>query len=76
MVMALLRGMRHSDHQYSAISVREAKYTRFGYMTKLHTLDLSFSISFFEKKKSFGNTGPQCKHLGPGRYVSVINDNH
>jgi hypothetical protein len=42
MVMALFRGMRHPDPQYSAINVREAKYTRLGYKTRLsrlHTLD-------------------------------------
>jgi hypothetical protein len=46
------RGMRRPDLQYSAVSVREAKYTRLGYKTrlsKLHTLDPSFSISFSEE---------------------------
>jgi hypothetical protein len=41
MVMALFRGMRRPDPKYSAVSVREAKYTRLGYMTRLsrlHTL--------------------------------------
>jgi hypothetical protein len=53
MVMALFRGMRHSDPQYSAVSVRKANYTRLKYRTrlsKLHTLDpphlaLAFSRS-------------------------------
>jgi hypothetical protein len=30
----------------------------------------------FSMEQPFSNTGPRCKHLGPGRYVSVINDNH
>jgi hypothetical protein len=51
--------MRHPDLQYSAVNVREAKYTCLGYMirlSRLHTLDSLFSISFF-KEQSFGNTG-------------------
>jgi hypothetical protein len=42
MLIDLFRGMRHSDPHYSAVSVREAKYTRLGYRTRLsrvHTLD-------------------------------------
>jgi hypothetical protein len=42
MLIDLFRGMRHSDLHYSAVSVREAKYTRLGYRTRLsrvHTLD-------------------------------------
>jgi hypothetical protein len=42
MVMALFRGIRCLDPQYSVVSVREAKYTRLGYRTRLrrlHTLD-------------------------------------
>jgi hypothetical protein len=38
----LVQGMRHPEPQYSAVSVREAKYTRLGYRTRLsmlHTLD-------------------------------------
>jgi hypothetical protein len=31
MVMTLFRGMCHTDPQYSAASVREAKCTRLGY---------------------------------------------
>jgi hypothetical protein len=63
MVMALFRGMCHPDSQYSAVSVREAKYTRLGYMTrlsKLHTMDPPFSISFF-KEKPFSNTRPRVR---------------
>jgi hypothetical protein len=64
MVMALFRGMRHPDPQYSAISVREAKYTRLAYMTRLsrlHTLNPPFSISFSEKQP-FGNTETEPKN--------------
>jgi hypothetical protein len=60
MVMALFRGMRHPDPQYSAIRVREAKYTHLRYsirLSRLHTLDPPFSISFSEEQP-FGNTGP------------------
>jgi hypothetical protein len=60
MVMALFRGMCRPDPQYSAVNVREAKYTRLGYKTRLsglHTLNPPFSISFF-KEQSFSNTGP------------------
>jgi hypothetical protein len=42
MVMGLFRGMRHLDPQYSAISIKEAKYTCLGYrirLSRLHTLD-------------------------------------
>jgi hypothetical protein len=63
MVMALFRGMHRPDPQYSAVSVRETKYTRLGYETRLsrlHTLDPPFSISFSEEKP-FGNTGPQAR---------------
>jgi hypothetical protein len=61
--MALLRGMHCPDPMYSAISVRETKYTYLGYRTRLsrlHTLDPPFSISFFEEQ-SFGSTGPQVR---------------
>jgi hypothetical protein len=40
--MALFRVMCRPDPQYSAVRVKEAKYTRLGYRTKLsklHTLD-------------------------------------
>jgi hypothetical protein len=50
MVMALFRGIRHPDRQYSAIRVREAKYTCLEYKTRLsrlHTLDPPCNISFF-----------------------------
>jgi hypothetical protein len=60
MIMALFRGMHRPDPLYSAVSVREAKYTRLGYRTRLsrlHILDPPFSISFFEEQ-SFGNTRP------------------
>jgi hypothetical protein len=58
MVMALFRGMHHLDPQYSAVSVREAKYTCLVYRTRLsrlHTLKSPYSISFFEEQP-FGNT--------------------
>jgi hypothetical protein len=61
--MALFRGMYRLDSQYSVISVREAKYTQLGCRTglsRLHTLDPPFSISFFEEQP-FGNTGPQVR---------------
>jgi hypothetical protein len=38
MVIALFRGMRRPDPQYSAVSVREAKCTRLGYGTRLSRL--------------------------------------
>jgi hypothetical protein len=60
MVMTLFRGMRCPDPQYSTVTVREAKYTRLGYMTRLstlHTLNPPFSISFFDERP-FSNTGP------------------
>jgi hypothetical protein len=63
MVMALFRGMCRPDPQYSVVNVREARYTHLGYMTRLsrlHTLDPSFSIRFSEEQP-FGNTGPQAK---------------
>jgi hypothetical protein len=58
--MALFRSMRHPDPHYSVVSVREAKYARLGYRTglsRLHTLDPSFSISF-SGEQPFGNIGP------------------
>jgi hypothetical protein len=61
--MALFRGMRYPDPQYLAISVREVKYTRLRYRTRLsrlHTLDPPFSISFSEEQP-FNNTGPQVR---------------
>jgi hypothetical protein len=39
MVIALFRGMCCPDPQYSAISNRETKYIRLGYMTRLSRLD-------------------------------------
>jgi hypothetical protein len=39
MVMVLFRGMHRSDPKYLAVSVREAKYTRLGYGTKLSRLE-------------------------------------
>jgi hypothetical protein len=72
MVMVLFRGMCHSDPQYSAVCVREAKYTRLGYKTRLsrlHTLDPLFSITFFKEQHSAHRTpskkitkGPQISH--------------
>jgi hypothetical protein len=61
--MTLFRGMHRPDPQYSTVSVREAKYTHLGYMirlSRLHTLDLPFSISF-SKEQSFGNIGPRVR---------------
>jgi hypothetical protein len=58
MVVTLFRGMRCLDPQYSVVSVREAKYTRLGYrirLSRLHTLDPPFSISF-SVEQPFGNT--------------------
>jgi hypothetical protein len=63
MVMVLFGGMCRPDPQYSVVSVREAKYTCLGYRTRLsrlHTLDPPFSISFSEEQ-SFGNTRPQAR---------------
>jgi hypothetical protein len=60
MVVTLFRSMHRPDPPHSAVSVREAKYTRLGYMTKLsrlHTLNPPFSISFFEGQP-FSSTGP------------------
>jgi hypothetical protein len=64
MIMSLFRGMHHSDPQYSDVSVREIKYTRLGYRTRLsrlHTLDPPpFSINF-SKEQLFSNTGPRAR---------------
>jgi hypothetical protein len=52
MIIALFRGMRCPDPLYSAVSVRDAKYTRLGYMirlSRLHGLDPLCSISFSEE---------------------------
>jgi hypothetical protein len=61
--MVLFRGMRRLDPQYSAVNVREAKYTHLecrNRLSKLHTLNPPFNISFSEKQP-FGNTGPQVR---------------
>jgi hypothetical protein len=61
--MVLFRGMHRPDPLYSAVSVREAKYTRLWYrarLSRLHALDPPFSINFFEGQP-FGNTGPQIR---------------
>jgi hypothetical protein len=55
--MALFRVMCRPDPQYSVVRVKEAKYARLGYMTKLsklHTLDPPplFSISFLRSNHS------------------------
>jgi hypothetical protein len=63
MVMDLFRGMCLPDPQYSAISIRGAKYTHIGYRTRLsrlHTLDPLFSISFSEEQP-YSNTGPRAR---------------
>jgi hypothetical protein len=55
MVMALCRGMHRPDPPYSAISVREVKYTRLGYKTnlsRLHTLDLHLALAFLRSSHS------------------------
>jgi hypothetical protein len=55
--MALFISMHYPNPLYSVVSVREAKYTRLGYKTRLsrlHTLNPSFSISF-SKEQSFSN---------------------
>jgi hypothetical protein len=55
MIMALFRGMHRLDHKYSAISVREAKYTHLGYRTKLsrlHTLDPHIALAFLRGNHS------------------------
>jgi hypothetical protein len=52
MVMALFTGMHRWDLKYSAVSVRETKYARLWYRTRLsmmHTLKPSFNISFSEE---------------------------
>jgi hypothetical protein len=63
MVMALFRGMCCLDPHYLVLNVREVKYTRLGYRTRLsrlHTLDPSFSINL-SKEQPFGNTGPRVR---------------
>jgi hypothetical protein len=55
MVMELLRVMRHSDHQYLAGSVGEAKCTRLGYgtrLSRLHTLDPPLALAFLRDSHS------------------------
>jgi hypothetical protein len=52
MIMALFRGMHRLGPLYSGVSVREVKYTRLWYMTRLgrlHALDPLCSITFFEE---------------------------
>jgi hypothetical protein len=49
MVMVFFEGMRHSDLQYSAAIIREAKCARLGYGTRLnrlHTLDPPLALAF------------------------------
>jgi hypothetical protein len=49
MVMVLFGGMRRSDTQYSAASVREGKCTCLGYRARLsllHTLDPLLALAF------------------------------
>jgi hypothetical protein len=53
--MAFFKGMCHPDPQYSAISVREAKYTCLGYKTRLsrlHTLDPHLALAFLRSSHS------------------------
>jgi hypothetical protein len=61
--MALFKGMHRPDPSYSDVSVSELKYTCLGYRTRLsrmHTLNPPFSISFFEEKP-FGSTELQAR---------------
>jgi hypothetical protein len=47
--MALFKGMCRLNPQYSAVSVREPKYTRLGYRTRLsrlHTLNPHIALAF------------------------------
>jgi hypothetical protein len=63
MVMALFRGLRRPDHQYSVVIVREAKCTRLRCMTRLsslHTLDPPFGISI-SMEQSFDNIEPRAR---------------
>jgi hypothetical protein len=53
--------MCRSDAQYFVVSIREVKYTRLWYTTRLsrlHTLNPPFSISF-SVGQPFGNIGPE-----------------
>jgi hypothetical protein len=46
---SLFRGMHRPAPPYSAVSVKEAKYTRLEYMTRLnrlHTLDPHLALAF------------------------------
>jgi hypothetical protein len=55
MVMILFRGMCCLDPQYLAVSVREAKYRRLWYKTrlsKLHTLDPPLALAFPRSRHS------------------------
>jgi hypothetical protein len=55
MVMALFRGMFRPDPQYSVISVREIKYTRLEYRTRLnrlHTLYPHLALAFLRSSHS------------------------
>jgi hypothetical protein len=59
--MALFRDMCHADPQYSVVSIREANCTRLGYRTRLsrlHTLDPPFNISF-SKERPFNTPDPE-----------------
>jgi hypothetical protein len=72
MVMALFKGMLHSDSQYLAVSGREAKYICLGYRTRLsrmHTLDPPFTISFSEEQP-FSNTGTTSKKITKGPQIN------
>jgi hypothetical protein len=55
MVMALFRGMRCLEPQYSTVSVREAKYTRLGYKTRLsrlYTMNPHLALAFLRSSHS------------------------
>jgi hypothetical protein len=57
--MVLFRGMRRLDPQYLADSVKKAKCTRLGYVTRLsrlHTLDPPPISTSFSEGHPFSNT--------------------
>jgi hypothetical protein len=73
MVISLFRGICRPDPQYSIVTVREAKYTRLRYNTKLsrlHTLDPpNLALAFLRSGHSTHRTpskkitkGPQISH--------------
>jgi hypothetical protein len=75
MVMVLSGGMCHPDPQYSVASVREAKYTRLGYgtrLSRLHTLDPSpISIGFSMEQPIHQHQTPS-KKITKGPQISSM----